>query len=78
MPVTSSAKKALRKDKRRAVINLRTKRKMREALKKTKEKPTKKNISLAYSAIDKAAKKKILPKNKAARLKSHLIRLYKS
>lgn len=72
MPVTKSAKKALRRDKRRAIVNLRIKRRMKAALKRAKERPTKKNLALAYSAIDKAAKKKVIYKNKAARLKSRL------
>lgn len=72
MPITQSAKKALRRDKRRAIVNLRIKRKMKAALKKAKEKPIKKNLALAYSALDRAVKKKIIHKNKAARLKSKL------
>ena len=74
MPVTRSAKKALRRDQRRRVVNLRIKKKMRSALKKAKEKPTKENLAAAYSAIDRAAKKKVIHKNKAARLKSRLMK----
>lgn len=74
MPVTQSAKKALRRDKRRAIINKRIKEKMKAALKKAKERPTKQNLALAYSALDRAVKKKIIHKNKAARLKSGLMK----
>jgi len=74
VPIISSAKKALRKDKRRAVVNLRLKRKMKAALKKAKEKPTKKNLALGYSALDRAAKKHFIHKSKASRLKSRLMK----
>jgi small subunit ribosomal protein S20 len=74
MPLIQSAKKALRRDKKRTIVNLKIKNKMKIALKKAKKKTTKKNLSLAYSAIDKALKKKIIHKNKAARLKSRLMR----
>ncbi len=72
MPVTTSAKKALRRDRRRKTVNLRIKKKMKAALRRAKEEPTKKNLSLAYSAIDRAVKKKVIHKNKAVRLKSRL------
>jgi len=72
MPVTTSAKKALRRDRRRKTVNLRIKKKMKTALRRAKEEPTKKSFSLAYSAIDRAVKKKVIHKNKAVRLKSRL------
>jgi len=72
MPVTKSAKKALRRDQRRAVINLRIKRKIKAALKKVKENPTKKNLALAYSLLDRAAKKGVIHQNKTSRIKSRL------
>lgn len=72
MPTTQSAKKALRRDKRRMVVNLRIKTKMKAAIKKAKTKKNKKNLASAYSALDRAAKKGIIHQNKAARLKSQL------
>lgn len=74
MPITKSAKKALRRDRRRAVINLRLKRKLKAALKLARQKPTKKNLSSAYSTLDRAAKKKVIHQNKAARLKTRLMK----
>ena len=74
MPVTRSAKKALRRDRRRAIVNLGIKRKMKTALKKVKERPTKQNLTLAYSVLDRAVKKNVIHKNKAARLKSRLMK----
>lgn len=78
MPVIKSAKKKLRTDKRRTKVNRVYRRKLREALKEARVKKTKKSVKTAYSALDKAAKKKIIHKNKAARLKSRLVRKVKS
>ncbi len=72
MPVTKSAAKALRNQRRKHKYNLRVKRKAKQAIKEFNESPTKKRLDSAYSAIDKAAKKNIFHKNKAARLKSKL------
>ena len=77
MPITQSAKKALRRDKRRTIVNLRIKKKIKSVLKKVKGKPTKKNVALTYSTIDRAVKKNIIHRNKAARLKSRLTKLMK-
>lgn len=73
MPITQSAKKALRRDKRRAVINRRIKTRLKNILRKAREKPTKKNLTLAYVLIDRAVKKKIIQQNKGGRLKSRLM-----
>lgn len=68
MPISKSTRKALRsslaKHQRNAVI----KSKLRETIKKTNGK----NLGEAYAAIDKAVKKNIIHKNKAAHLKSAL------
>jgi len=75
MPVTKSAKKALRKDQRREVINQRIRRQLKQILKQVRVKPTKKLLSQAAKTIDRAAKKKVIHPNKAARLKSRLAKL---
>lgn len=72
MPITKSAKLALKKDKKRAVINKPYKGRYKSALKKAYKSLLKKDIQTAYSALDKAVKKKLIHKNKAARLKSNL------
>ena len=69
MPVIKSAQKKVRKDKKRTRLN-RTRSKV---LSKTLKAGG--NISKLYSTIDKAAKKKIIHKNKARRLKSRLSKL---
>lgn len=82
MPITTSAKKALRQNKTRRARNivrkdaykaqvtgfrkLVTAKKMDEA---TKALPT------VFKALDKAAKSKVIEKNKASRLKSRLAQL---
>jgi len=78
MPVLQSAKKALRRDRRRAVINKKLKEKVKEVLKKVRKNPTKKNLQEASSVLDKAVKKKVIHKNKANRLKSRLSKLLKA
>lgn len=70
MPILRSAKKALRVSLRKKAINLKTKEKLKKALKSFKKQPLEKNLRLAFSALDKAVKKKIISRNKAARLKA--------
>jgi len=75
MPVTKSAKKALKQGIRRGKENDKTRRAYKLAIKKFKKEPVPKNLSWAYSKIDRAAKKNVIHKNKAARLKAQLPRL---
>lgn len=84
MPITKSAKKALRGSSVKKAINDRTKKKVKESvknieklLKEKKKTEAKKLLSEAYSAIDKAAKKGVFKKNTAARKKSRLSRITK-
>ena len=84
MPITSSAKKALRSSKRKHVFNQRRKDTMLSIIKKVKKFVADKNtkeamklLSEAYSVIDKAAKTNLIKKNTAARKKSRLSKLIK-
>ena len=77
MPITASAKKALRQSVRRRAQNLKRSNAYKNAFKElekvAKAGPTKEAQALlakAYKAIDKAAKTGVIKKNKAARLKS--------
>lgn len=72
MPITKSAKKKLRKDKKRETENLKLKKSYKKTVKVTRKNPSKKNLTEASKVIDKAAKKGIIHKNKAARIKSRL------
>lgn len=79
MPITSSAKKALRGSKRKHVFNLRRNRAMKDVVKETRKllesgKKTEAQDLLpkAYKAIDKATKRGVIKKNAANRKKSRL------
>lgn len=83
MPITKSAKKALRQSKKRRLRNLKRKeviadtvKKIKKALKQGKEEAIK-LLPLVYKAIDKAAKTGAINKNAAARKKSRLAKLIK-
>jgi small subunit ribosomal protein S20 len=78
MPIIKSAKKKLRVDKRRTKVNRVYRNKLKDALKEAREKKTKKSLQETYRVIDRAAKKKVIHKNKAARIKSRLVKQIKS
>ena len=83
MPIIKSAKKAVRGSLKKKAFNDRRKRVMKEVIKKiekvvkTDKKEAEKMLSVAYQAIDKAAKKGVIKKNNAARKKARLTRLVK-
>jgi len=83
MPITKSAKKAIRVSLRKKAFNDGRKKVMKEIIKKI-EKTAKtdktgaaKMLSSAFQAIDKSAQKGVIKKNNAARKKSRLARLVK-
>lgn len=75
MPVIKSAKKKLRKDKKLEKANKLFESRLAKALKDAKKSKTTEKIRLAVRLTDMAAKKRILHKNKAARIKSSLSKL---
>ena len=82
MPITASAKKALRQSLRRRVRNLTRSNAYKTAVKELKKivssgqiKEAQKLLAKAYKSIDKAAKTGVIKKNKAARLKSAAAKL---
>ncbi|MFY9463241.1 MAG: 30S ribosomal protein S20 [Candidatus Sungiibacteriota bacterium] len=82
MPITQSAKKALRQSVRRHRQNLKRKGAFTDAAKIVKKmalsgktSDTKEALSRLYAALDKAAKAHAIAKNKASRLKSRLTKL---
>ncbi len=83
MPITQSAKKAVRGSLRKKAFNDSRKRAMKEIIKKiekivkTDKAEAVKMIPSAFAIIDKAAQKKVIKKNNAARKKSRLSRLVK-
>ena len=81
MPITSSAKKALRASKRKRVFNLKRKDDMGNVIKQYKKlvsakkmDEAKKLVPQLQKVIDKAAKRGIIKKNNASRKKSRLIK----
>ena len=79
MPITSSAKKALRVAKKKKVFNARRNNAMDAAIKSIKKlvaakkiKEAEKKLPEVYAAIDKAVKIKFLKKNAGARYKSRI------
>lgn len=75
MPIIKSAIKALRQDKKRALANKPVRSRIKTTSDAMKAKPGAEALTAAYSAIDKAAKRNIVHRNKAARLKSQLAKL---
>ena len=83
MPITQSAKKAVRGSLRKKAFNDQRKRVMKEMIKKmeklskTDKAEARKMLSNVYQAIDKSAQKGVIKKNNAARKKSRLSKLVK-
>ncbi|MCD6149602.1 30S ribosomal protein S20 [bacterium] len=84
MPIKKSAKKYMRVSAKKALRNKVVRGVYRSAIKKTREAVANKKIKIAQEwlkksikALDKAAQKKVLKKNTAARYKSRLNKLVK-
>lgn len=75
MPVTKQAKKKLRKDIKREKTNDLLRKELKKTVKNSRSNPTAKKLLQSMKIIDKASKKNIIHKNKAARIKSRLARL---
>ena len=79
MPITQSAKKALRGSEKKRIFNLRRKRTIKDVVKNIqkaitggKVKEAKEMLPAAYKALDKAAKANTIKANNASRNKSRL------
>jgi small subunit ribosomal protein S20 len=83
MPNTASAKKALRASSRKRVYNNLKKVKIKSAYKSlrknlaAKPEESQKSLSAVFSALDKAVKSNYITKQKAARRKSRVTKMYK-
>ena len=75
MPILRNAKKALRASERKRVINRQVKTRVKTYLDKVKKSHAAADLPAAYSAIDKAVKRNLIHKNKAARLKAQASKL---
>ena len=85
MPITKSAKKALKQNRKKRVFNIKRISKMRSLIKESRTliKDNKKEEALkilpqTYKAIDKAAKRGVIKKNTANRKKSRLVKAIES
>lgn len=79
MPITTSAQKALRQNKRRHARNVKQSRSLKDEIKELKKFVAAKDkkgamaiLPKVYKALDKAAKTNLIKKNTASRLKSRL------
>lgn len=75
MPVTKTAKRALRSSKKKTVVNKLIASHLAVAVRLAKKSPTKDKIVKAISLADRAAKSMVIHKNKANRIKRTLSKL---
>lgn len=72
MPITKRAIKKLAHDRKRTSQNLTVEANLKKLVKSMRKSPSKKKLATVFGALDKAANKNIIHKNKASRLKSRL------
>lgn len=72
MPLIKSAIKKMRQDKARTKTNRAQKEVLKKALKQATLKSTQESLATAFSKLDRAAKKGLIPKGRADRIKSRL------
>ncbi len=77
MPITKQALKKLRHDRKQSDASDAVRMTLRKLIKAARVTPGKKTLTHAFRALDKAANKHLIHKNKAARLKSRLSKLLK-
>ena len=77
MPITKSAIKKARVDKRRTLSNLSVKGRLKTRIKEARENPGLETLKKMFSAMDLAVKNKIVSKRHVARLKSRISRIGK-
>lgn len=83
MPITKSAKKALRQNKKHFAVNTKRQAALKLAVKKyqkllaTSKTDAEKFLSDLYQRIDKSAKTRIISRNRADRMKSRLTKKLK-
>ena len=77
MPITKSAIKKQRVDKRRTAQNMTAKGRLKTTVKEARSVPGLDSLKALYSAMDKAVKLRIVTKGHAARLKSRIAKATK-
>ncbi|HEX7017334.1 MAG TPA: 30S ribosomal protein S20 [Patescibacteria group bacterium] len=78
MPLLKHAKKALRASARKTEFNQQVKSKLRTEVSRMRTAPQVDQLARVFSAVDKAVKRHLVHRNKAARLKSQMSRLLPS
>lgn len=76
MPITKSAIKALRQSRKKTLVNRSVRSRVKTMTDGALKEKTPLSLASAYSAIDKALKKHVLHRNKAARLKSKVAKSF--
>lgn len=77
MPITKSAIKKERVDKRRTLQNLAARGRVRTTVKEARETPSVDTLKNMFSALDRAVKHNLVAKRRAARLKSRISKTLK-
>ena len=77
MPLTKSATKKARVDKRRTLSNLTAKGRLKTTIKEARDNTSIDTLNSLYSAMDKAVKHHLVAKGHASRLKSRISKLSK-
>lgn len=75
MPVTKTAKRALRSSKNKAFVNFDIRKKLEIAIRDAKKSKSLEEIKKAISLSDRAVKKNVIHKNKSSRIKKSLSKL---
>ena len=75
MPVTTTAKRALRSSKKKQAVNSIITARLESAIRIARKDKKQKSISVAASYADRAAKKGLIHRNKASNIKSQLSKL---
>jgi len=75
MPVTKTAKRALRGSKRKLALNNLLRKRLEVSIRTARRTKKKEHVLAAISLADIAAKRKVLHKNKSSRIKSSLSKI---
>ena len=75
MPIIAQAAKKMRHDRKRTIQTVAVRKTLRALIKSARKSPSQKTLTKVFQALDKAAKRNIIHKNKAARIKSALSKL---
>jgi Ribosomal protein S20. len=75
MPVTKTAKRALRGSLAKEIVNKLTISKLESSIRQARNTKSEEKILKAISLADRASKRKVIHRNKAARIKSQMAKL---